>query len=100
MNAWEGSTRADRLPDNWGQLRQIVLKRCKNRCEETMRSGKRCHDKATEVDHITPGDDHSLSNLQGLCTWHHARKTAIEGNDARTRLTQTRAPETHPGAKQ
>ena len=94
---WEGSTRKQRLPANWQQLRAVVLTRCGGRCEAIMRSGKRCHDKATDVDHIIHGDDHSLSNLQGLCTWHHKRKTAIEANASRTRPTQARPPETHPG---
>jgi len=95
--AWEGSTRKERLPDNWPQLRAIVLQRCGGRCEILMRSGKRCHDKATDVDHIIHGDDHSLDNLQGICRWHHNRKSSAEGNAARTYTTSARPPERHPG---
>ena len=38
---------------------------------------------ANEVDHITPGDDHSPENLQGICTDCHRAKTAREANAAR-----------------
>ena len=98
MSPWEGSTRRERLPDNWQELRAIVFKRCGGRCEAIMRSGKRCHDPAKECDHIVRGDNHDLSNLQGLCVWHHKRKTAAEGNEARTHQSKARPPEPHPGA--
>jgi hypothetical protein len=37
---------------------------------------------ATDVDHIVAGDDHEPSNLQALCRFHHARKSAREGASA------------------
>jgi hypothetical protein len=37
---------------------------------------------ATDVDHIEPGDNHDASNLQALCRFHHARKSAREGASA------------------
>jgi 5-methylcytosine-specific restriction endonuclease McrA len=74
--AFEGSTRSARLPKNWHRIRRRILRRdivcqvCLNR-------------PAIEVDHITPGDDHSPENLQGICTDCHRSKTAREANAAR-----------------
>jgi 5-methylcytosine-specific restriction protein A len=76
---WEGSDRKSRLPVDWDRLRQVVLKRCGFRCEWTD-AGLRCPAAATDVDHITAGDDSSLSNLQGLCGKHHLTKTSREAN--------------------
>lgn len=95
--AWEGSDRSARLPANWPALVRQVKRRAGGRCEALMRNGKRCHDPGAECDHVIAGDDHSLDNLQWLCAWHHARKSAAEGNAARARLTSRRAPERHPG---
>lgn len=100
--AWSSNPTSDRkarLPSNWGSLREEVLQRCGRRCEVLKKDGSRCRDRATEVDHVIPGDDHRLSNLRGICAWHHARKSAAEGVAARAaaRATLTRAPERHPG---
>jgi len=62
-----------------------------------MKDGSRCTDKGTDVDHIKPGDDHSLDNLQLLCKWHHNKKSSREGNKARPRLSEKRPKEAHPG---
>ena len=94
---WDTSDRAERLPDNWQALRTIVLSRAAGRCEARQRNGQRCRDRATDVDHIDPGDNHQLDNLQALCAWHHARKSSAEGNAARRRHTNKRPPEPHPG---
>jgi 5-methylcytosine-specific restriction endonuclease McrA len=76
-NPWAGSTRKSRLPVDWERLRAVVLQRCSFRCEWN-EDGSRCPYPATDVDHITPGDDHSLANLQGLCAAHHLTKTGRE----------------------
>jgi hypothetical protein len=51
------------------------------------------------VDHVIPGQDHSLVNLRGICQWHHARKSAQEGVAARRERAEIlfRKPEVHPG---
>ena len=99
MSSWETSDRKSRLPANWTALRNATLRRCGGRCEVIKSNGKRCWDKATDVDHKVHGDNHDLSNLQGICTWHHRRKTARESVEARAELRAilTRPPEKHPG---
>lgn len=74
--AWAGSTRRSRLPPDWERRRRTVLAR-----DEICRL---CNDAlSTEVDHIKPGDDHSLDNLQGVCQECHKDKTAAEAAEAR-----------------
>jgi 5-methylcytosine-specific restriction endonuclease McrA len=72
---WHGSTRRLRLPSNWAALRTTVLDR-DALCRVCLR------EVATEVDHIDPGDDHSLSNLRGICHGCHATKSGREGWEA------------------
>ena len=91
---WAGSSRHERLPNNWKQLRAGVLDRDGHRCTR-IEAGARCPQVATDVDHIDRANGDSPGNLASLCAWHHAQKTAAEGNQARTR--QRRAPEPHPG---
>jgi 5-methylcytosine-specific restriction endonuclease McrA len=63
------------------------------RCE-WVEDGFRCHNAATDVDHIIPGDDSSLSNLQGLCNPHHLTKTGRENAAARAEIKKLgRLPE-------
>lgn len=94
---WEDSTRKQRLPSNWQKLRLFILDRDGYRCTVIKRDGCRCWDPAGEVDHIIPNDDNSPANLAAICTWHHRRKSSIEGNEARRRHPASRPPEPHPG---
>jgi 5-methylcytosine-specific restriction protein A len=69
-------TRRDRLPADWNTRRIVVLNRDKYICYL-------CDDdsvKATDVDHVVAGDDHSLTNLKAAHRWCHQVKT---GNDIR-----------------
>lgn len=98
---WETSNRRERLPVDWQARRKRVLERCGYRCEWMITREERCPEKATDVDHIKPGDDHSFRNLRGLCSKHHARKSSSEGWWARKRLIEEskqkfRKQETHP----
>jgi 5-methylcytosine-specific restriction protein A len=74
---WATSTRSARLPRGWEKLRRFVLDRdpicriCGNAS-------------STEVDHVVPGDDHRLSNLQGVCAPCHKSKTQGEAQRARS----------------
>lgn len=91
---WAGSTRKSRLPRGWAGLRARILARDGHRCTR-LEDGQRCTQHATDVDHIDRGAGDYPANLASLCSWHHAQKTAAEGNAARTR---TRRPaEPHPG---
>lgn len=92
---WAGSDRASRLPPDWPILRAAVLTEAGHRCEILVRDGSRCRDRATEVDHIEAGDNHTRANLQAICEWHHRRKSSREGNSARAR--RHRQPPKHPG---
>ena len=97
---WESSDRRSRLPADWARRVSDVMKRDGGRCRAILpRSKKRCPRKATDVDHIRPGDDHSLSNLQALCEEHHKRKTAAENRRAKAKIRSSRyrAAEEHPG---
>jgi hypothetical protein len=75
------------------------MERCGGRCEVIKKNGRRCWDDATDVDHIQHGDDHSLANLRGICTWHHRKKSSQEGNEAQAaqRALLKHPVETHPG---
>lgn len=91
---WAGSTRATRLPDDWPARRDAVLRRDRRVCQIQMPG---CVDLATEADHIEPGDNHELTNLQAACYWCHGKKSSAEGNAARPRYSMHRPAERHPG---
>jgi 5-methylcytosine-specific restriction endonuclease McrA len=93
---WTTSTRRQRLPRDWPAIRQAILDRDHHRCQHVRAdTGLKCGLPATDVDHIHPGDDHRPVNLQALCSWHHARKSAAEGNEAKTKAKPPPSP--HPG---
>ena len=96
--AWSSSTRAQRLPSNWQAIRRQILARDHHTCQAHTHTPD-CDGRATEVDHIAPGDDHRLENLQGLSQPCHLAKTRAE--DAARRQSardQARRPqEDHPG---
>lgn len=92
---WVGSTRAERLPDDWATRRLRVLRRDGYRCQHRdSPAGPKCLEPANQCDHIIAGDDHSLENLQALCRRHHALKSSREGNAAK--LRPRRPPERFP----
>lgn len=93
---WADSTRRDQLPDDWPALRRAVLERDGYRCRWD-EDGPRCGHPANQVDHIEPGDDHRLTNLQALCQHHHGIKSSREGNAARWAVRRQRPAERHPG---
>lgn len=94
--AWRNSTRRSRLPTNWSELKRLARVRNPEQI---------CHICGVAggdfLDHIRPGDDHSLTNLD----WAHDRvpphchrtKSSREGAAARPRLF--RDPEQHPALK-
>lgn len=94
--AWQGSTRRQRLPADWGPRRRHVLERDGHRCCVVVH-GARCTAPADEVDHIVRGDDHSYANLASICSDHHKQKTAREAAEARRATSNRRPHEPHPG---
>lgn len=81
LPAFSTNYRTERLPDNWAQLRETVLRRDKGVCYLCGEYG------ADAVDHIENNDNNELSNLkavhhnvrnsQGLQC--HRQKTSWEG---------------------
>lgn len=99
---WKGSDRRSRLPADWPRLKAAVRARSGGRCEVIEPSKKdgrpvRCWRKARDCDHIVRGDDHSLANLRDICAYHHGKKSAQEGVEARRTGSVARQPERHPG---
>lgn len=74
--AWETSSRRARLPKNWHKIRQRVIRRDGGMCQ-------RCGQPGVDVDHIIPGDNHALENLEFLCRKCHTAKTQREAAAAR-----------------
>lgn len=97
---WDGSTRRSRLPKNWRtEIRPAAHKRNpRHICHLCGQPG------GDALDHIAPGDDHSLDNLdwvhQDVEPYCHRKKSAAEGNAAKKqRLHRHRPPEVHPALR-
>lgn len=102
MPNWEGSDRRSRLPKDWPKIRLRVLRRDEGQCTALTQAGERCDSLASDVDHIRPGDDHSMENLRSLCSYHHKVKSSREGaaaKNAKRRAIEKkfRRTEQHPG---
>lgn len=94
---WNGSQRVNRLPPGWHKrVRPAVFELYGTTCHLCGLPG------ADTVDHVRPGDDHSLANLRPAhddpC---HRRKSAQEGVQARARARESirRPTERHPGLR-
>lgn len=94
---WVGSTRKERLPIDWPELRRLVKARDGGICHLCGQPG------ADRVDHVVPGDDHSLANLAEVHDYApphcHRFKSSDEGHQAQARIrAMGRMPtERHPG---
>lgn len=77
---WGSSGRRRRLPPDWPAIQHAVLERDEHRCQLQYDG---CTGLASHADHITPGDDHRMANLQAACSHCHAIKSSREGNTAR-----------------
>lgn len=95
---WNTSDRRLRLPDDWAARRAAVKARAHGRCE-AKRHAKGCNGIGTDCDHIVPGDDHSLDNLQWLSYACHKAKTARESAERNREYKKLRRhpSERHPG---
>lgn len=96
---WRGSTRSDRLPSDWASTRRPRIRARDNYQCTAVEDGQRCTGGADQVDHIDPNGPEDDSNYTSLCTSHHGKKSAAEGNEARWRYRRQRPPEPHPGLR-
>jgi 5-methylcytosine-specific restriction protein A len=87
------------LPSNWQSLRKQVLARDGHQCTWLYRHTGRCGELATDVDHMAGPDNHDLSALRSLCSYHHNKVTAQQANAARWGERQNRPTEQHPGMR-
>jgi 5-methylcytosine-specific restriction enzyme A len=119
---WQNSDRRSTLPRDWApRIRPAILQRDQHRCTwlgdlvdddgrpldyiTAVHAGTvhelldRCAQRATDVDHIGPPDNHDPDNLRGLCSWHHNRRSSRQGNAAKAKRARLRyRPERpHPG---
>ena len=89
--------RSQRLPSNWRKVRLRVLWRDGGVCQ--IADPLVCLGRATEVDHIVNGDDHSEGNLQAVCArCHHAKTLREAAEQTNRKLAYGKLPEQrHPG---
>ncbi len=97
---WAGSTRKERLPADWPQLRAECFRIWGDICHLCGQAG------ADEVDHVDQGDDHSQANLRpvhGRRTLQrcHVHKSSAEGGRAKAAKQgrRQRPAEPHPGLR-
>ena len=95
---WSTSDRRSRLPANWPQLCRQVKTRANGRCQAE-KHDPRCDGIGTDNDHIIPGDDHRIENMQWLSGPCHRAKTAHESaaRNQHTAALKRRPSEPHPG---
>ena len=92
---WANSNRASRLPIGWAAIRKAVLNRDQRICYLCGGPG------ADTVDHIRPGDDHSMSNLAAVHDWAppHCHRRKTQADAAVTRAKGRPPVRRHPGLK-
>lgn len=97
---WSTSDRKERLPDDWAKIRAAVKARAKGRCQANPHAPG-CGGWGRDADHIKPGDDHSMSNLQWLSGPCHRAKTNRESADRNRerKAARYRPTEQHPGRR-
>jgi 5-methylcytosine-specific restriction protein A len=94
-----GDEKGRDLPPNWeSEIVPAIKKRDNGQCRWRLPSGKRCPRRGTDVDHIGDPDDHRLIKLRLLCAFHHGKRTAKQGFQARMERKQKkfRRGEDHP----
>lgn len=74
----------------WARRKAAVRARDKV-CQWPMPSGRGvCGGPIDEIDHWVARDRHAIADLRGLCSRHHARKTAAEAAEGRARAAAAR----------
>lgn len=95
---WSTSDRRSRLPANWESIRRQVKARARGLCQAATHVDA-CDGTGTDADHITPGDDHRIENLQWLSSPCHDAKTnheTAQRNKLNAQLKR-RPVQQHPG---
>lgn len=102
--AWSTSNRKATLPRGWERTQRRILARDGYRCTAIrVDTGRRCNERATDVDHIVPnfeGGSEDDSNLASLCPHHHKTKSSSEGGRAASAARARRKAASrrrHPG---
>lgn len=96
---WSSSNRRQELPPDWEEnYRLPTLREAKGMCQIRLPG---CLGKATEVDHIRRGNDHSRGNRRAACSFCHGKKSSAEGVAQRRKLKalKKRPAERHPGIR-
>ena len=97
---WNTSNRRHRLPPptQWAAIRRQVQARAHNKCQ-AQHHAKGCTGTGTECDHIKPGDNHNLDNLQWLSHECHKAKTDQETRERnhQQKTIKQHPKERHPG---
>lgn len=94
-----GAEKGRPLPPNWDtEIVPAIKQRDGGRCRWILPSGKRCPRPGTEVDHAGSPNDHRLIKLRLLCKFHHGKRTAMQGWQAKwkKRAGSGRNTEEHP----
>lgn len=81
------------LPSGWESIRKEIWQRDSGLCQKIRYdTGLPCLAEGEAVDHINPrsqGGSHRRENLQVLCHFHHAQKTARESADGKRKRRAT-----------
>lgn len=95
-----GDEKGRELPPDWEtRIVPAIKKRDGGRCRWILGiSKRRCPRPGTDVDHVGDPDDHSYRNLRLLCAFHHGKRTARQGIQAREerKAKKFRPGEDHP----
>lgn len=93
---WASSQRKHELPPDWASR---TVPRILGRDPNCRLQLKGCTGRSTEVDHIGDRHDHSDTNLRGVCTPCHSKRTQAQAKAAHHAFyaRARRAPEPHPG---
>lgn len=96
---WATSTRRARLPRDWAKRVATVKRRARGQCQAETHEPE-CDGIGAQCDHMMPGDNHSLRNLQWLSEPCHRAKTQRESQSARgVGAGRLRSPARHPSER-
>ncbi|MEU3690534.1 HNH endonuclease [Streptomyces narbonensis] len=93
-SGWDSST-ASAYRGNWTRLRSLAWRRDSGLCQHIRYDTELpCLVAGAAVDHIVPvsqGGLNRLDNVQVLCQYHHAKKTAVESAAGRRKARASKS---------